>query len=46
MGTLFVGWRGRATLACCDFQLLLQLTNNLLQKSAESYGDDLKPFYE
>jgi hypothetical protein len=33
MGTLFVGWRGRATLACCDFQLLLQLTNNLLQKS-------------
>ncbi|WP_436932230.1 hypothetical protein, partial [Halosimplex halobium] len=35
MGTLFVGWRGRATLARCDFQLLLQLTNNPLQKSVK-----------
>ena len=33
MGTLFAGWRDRATFARCDFQLLLQLINNPLQKS-------------
>ena len=47
MESCFVGWRGRATLARCDFQLLLQPTNNPLQKSVTVFmmglGDDSPP---